>query len=123
MSTGGGELVPVVTVPVRRRGRQWVAEVAAVGLWTSGRSLDEVGERCHAALALARGIDRDQVAVRVQVDSPEVGALLAAREAERAAAAVAVAALRSQAVPWPEVARVLQISQREARSAFASTEA
>ncbi|MEU5874139.1 hypothetical protein AB0A73_21610 [Glycomyces sp. NPDC047369] len=47
------------------------------------------------------------MAVRVRVNSPEVGALLKAREAERAAAATAVEELRSQSVPWPEIARLV----------------
>ncbi|WP_335990077.1 hypothetical protein [Glycomyces sp. MUSA5-2] len=123
MSEAGRELVPVVTVPVHRHGRLWVVELPADGVWTCGRSLDQARERSHAALALAREIGLDQVTVRVRLDGPEMDALEQARERERAALAAAVVRLRSQAVPWPEVARLLQVSQREARQAFAEASA
>jgi hypothetical protein len=111
-------LVPVVTVPVRRNGRWWVAEVTDEGVWTRGRTLTEVGDRAHAAIALARGIDPGLIAVRVAVDCPELEVLVQARRREREALAAAVVTLRAQHVPWPETAAVLQVSQREARDAW-----
>lgn len=114
------DLVPVVTVPVRREGRRWVAEVPAEGIWTHGRTLDEIRAQAHAALALARGIDPDYIAVRVTVDSPELAALAEARQHERAAVAGAVTVLRSQGVPWPDTALVLGVTVRKAREAWES---
>jgi hypothetical protein len=113
-------LVPVVTVPARRDGHWWVVDVAEEGVWTRGRTLTEAGDRAHAAVALARGIDPGLIAVRVAVDCPELAALAEAREHERAALAAAVVQLRAQHVPWPETAAVLQVSQRAARDAWAT---
>lgn len=116
MNAVGRELVPVVTVPVRRAGRQWIVEAPSDGVWTQGSSLAEARERSHAAIALARDIALDQIVVNVRVDAPELDALSEARERERAALAAAVVRLRSQGVSWPETARAVQVSERTARS-------
>jgi predicted RNase H-like HicB family nuclease len=111
-------LVPVVTVPVRREDRQWVVEIPEEGVWTHGRSLNEARARAHAAVALARGLEPDCIAVRVRVDCPEVAALEEARSAARDALAAAVARLRMQGVSWPEVAAALHVTGLEARKAW-----
>lgn len=101
------DLVPLATVPVRRDGRWWNAKVEGEHVWTCGRSLAEVRDRAHAALALARGIDPGLIAVRVTVDEPAIKALAEARRSERDALAAAVVRLRTQRVPWPEIAAAL----------------
>jgi predicted RNase H-like HicB family nuclease len=123
MSDTGSALVPVVTVPVRREDRQWVVEVPDEGVWTHGRSLNETRDRAHAAVALARDIEPDCIAVQVRVDCPEVAALEEARSAARDALAAAVARLRMQGVSWPEVAAALHVTGSEARKAWASVSA
>lgn len=114
----GNELVPVVIVPVQREGRRWAAEIPAECIWTHGRTLDEIRTQAHAALALARDIHPDHIAVRVTVDSAELAALAEARRQEHTAMAAAVTALRSQGVPWPDTALALGVTQREAREAW-----
>lgn len=113
-----GELVPVVTVPVQRANRHWIAEIPTEGIWTHGKTLTEIRAQAHAALALARGLDPDCIAVRVSVDSPELDALADARRHERAALAAAATRLRSQGVPWRDTAHALGVTQREAREAW-----
>ncbi len=112
------DLVPVVTVPVRREGRWWTAEIQDERVWTRARTLAEVRDRARAALALARGIDPSLIAVRIIVDEPEIEALAQARQRERDAFAAAVVRLRCQRVPWPETAAALGVSQREAHTAW-----
>ncbi|ADD43246.1 hypothetical protein [Stackebrandtia nassauensis] len=109
-----------VSVIVSRDHHRWAAEAPSISMWTFGRTLSQIHQHVTDAAALALDIHPEHVAVTLTVVSPELEELTRARAREQAALTAAVRRLRSQKVSWPETARILHVSQHEARAAVAT---